>query len=152
MSSQVINSSSGSSIKSLPTPQGDAFNYALYLHREELRKRGKSSMSASRTKLLLTQELISKTVKNISKCSADDLRILSRETIFKKNLHRELARQRHRHYLQMLRLRNQQKENESRRNYDQSQTCQQQQQSHEFQQQQFYSNTNNSRTSPMESS
>ncbi|XP_058983404.1 uncharacterized protein LOC131804480 [Musca domestica] len=93
----------------LPTQQGEAFTYALYLHREELR-RSRSSVGVKRTKLLLTQELISKTIKNINKCSADDLQILSRETIFKKNLHREIARQRHRHYLHMLRLKNQQQE------------------------------------------
>ncbi|XP_075163725.1 uncharacterized protein LOC142236367 [Haematobia irritans] len=104
---------------------GHLFTYALYLHREELRKRFNSPMGISRTKLLLTQELISKTKKNISKCSASDLQILSRETIFKKNLRREIARQRHRQYLQMMRLKHQQKENAMRTTNTNHNDCQQ---------------------------
>lgn len=111
-----MSSSSGQkacSSKSKPLNQKLNFTYALFLHREELRKSQVSSMRAACTKLLLTQELITKTVKNINKCSRDDLQILSRETIFKKNLHREIARQRHQRYLQRLRMQDQQRRQKS---------------------------------------
>ncbi|XP_013115817.2 uncharacterized protein LOC106093311 [Stomoxys calcitrans] len=72
----------------------DSVNYALFLHREELRKRRASASRVSRTKLLLTHELISKTLKNIDKCSPMDLLILGRETIFKKNLLRQMTHER----------------------------------------------------------
>ncbi|XP_030373398.1 uncharacterized protein LOC115623267 [Scaptodrosophila lebanonensis] len=69
--------------------------YALYLHREELRRRKIHSARTSMTKIQLTNELISKTKQNISICSNEDLQILARETLFKKNL------QRHLHYRRM---------------------------------------------------
>ncbi|XP_017839998.1 uncharacterized protein LOC108597890 [Drosophila busckii] len=69
--------------------------YALYLHREELRRRKAHSARASVTKIHLTSELIAKTKQNILNCSSEDLQILARETIFKKSL------QRHLHYRRM---------------------------------------------------
>ena len=64
--------------------------YSLFVYREELRKRKSSFLRLSRTKLLLTNGLISKTVKNINDCSADDLEALNREIIFKKQLMRQM--------------------------------------------------------------
>ncbi|XP_030566947.1 uncharacterized protein LOC115766989 [Drosophila novamexicana] len=69
--------------------------YALYLHREELRRRKAHSARASATKIQLTSELIARTKQNIRVCSFEDLEILARETIFKKSL------QRHLHYRRM---------------------------------------------------
>lgn len=88
--------------------QQPGFSYILYLHREELRKRKSSFMRISRTKFQLTHELITKTVKNIHKCSPDDLQILSRETIFKKNLRRQIARMKHHQLMQMAKYQKQQ--------------------------------------------
>lgn len=81
--------------------QQPGFSYILYLHREELRKRKASFMRISSTKFQLTHELITKTVQNIHKCSSDDLQILSRETIFKKNLRRQIARMKYHQLMQM---------------------------------------------------
>lgn len=69
--------------------------YALYLHREELRRRKLHSVRSSATKIQLTNELIARTKQNIRECSDEDLEILARETIFKKSL------QRHLHYRRM---------------------------------------------------
>lgn len=70
--------------------------YALYLHREELRRRkAPHSARTSMTKIQLTNELIARTKQNINACSFEDLEILARETLFKKNL------QRHLHYRRM---------------------------------------------------
>lgn len=69
--------------------------YALYLHRKELRSRKANTARTSITKIQLTSELIARTKKNISVCSNEDLEILARETLFKKNL------QRHLHYRKM---------------------------------------------------
>ncbi|XP_017863813.1 PREDICTED: uncharacterized protein LOC108614279 [Drosophila arizonae] len=69
--------------------------YALYLHREELRRRKLHSVRTSATKIQLTNELIARTKQNIRECSDEDLEILARETVFKKSL------QRHLHYRRM---------------------------------------------------
>ncbi|XP_061395077.1 uncharacterized protein LOC133330683 [Musca vetustissima] len=107
-------SSSGKLNRTLKKPMSSSsqrprinLNYALYLHREELQRRRMSKMRVSQTKLMLTHELITNTIKNIDKCSADDLQSLSRETVFKNNLQRHIARQRHHQYLQMLRMKQQ---------------------------------------------
>ncbi|XP_058987300.1 uncharacterized protein LOC131806708 [Musca domestica] len=91
-----------------PRKQQSNLSYILYLHCEELRQRRMSMMRVSQTKLMLTHELITNTIQNIDKCSAEDLQSLSRETVFKNNLHRHIARQRHHQYLQMLRMRQKQ--------------------------------------------
>ncbi|XP_073840216.1 uncharacterized protein [Musca autumnalis] len=82
------------SLKSKPIQKPGSFSYALYLHREELRKRRTSSTRVSRTKFLLTHELITKTMRNINKCSAEDLENLNRQAVFKKNLYHQLIQQR----------------------------------------------------------
>ncbi|KAM7356304.1 uncharacterized protein ACRADG_002108 [Cochliomyia hominivorax] len=90
--------------------QQPGFSYILYLHREELRKRKSSFMRISHTKFQLTHELITKTVRNIHKCSPDDLQILSRETIFKKNLRRQIARMKHQQWMEMAKYHKQQQD------------------------------------------
>ncbi|XP_075163828.1 uncharacterized protein LOC142236499 [Haematobia irritans] len=90
------------SLKEKSIQKKDSINYALYLHCEELRKRRTNSSRVSRTKLLLTHELISKTVKNIEGCTAHDLLVLSRETIFKKNLQRQMMLERQNQRKQMV--------------------------------------------------
>ncbi|KAM8710242.1 hypothetical protein ACLKA7_016955 [Drosophila subpalustris] len=68
--------------------------YVLYLHREELRRHKTHSARASVTKIQLTSELIARTKQNISRCSYEDLEILARETLFRKNLQRHLHHRR----------------------------------------------------------
>lgn len=85
--------SSSTSLKTKPIQKPASINYALYLHREELRKRRISKARVSRTKFLLTHELINKTVRNINNCTAEDLQYLNRQAIFKKNLYRQLVQQ-----------------------------------------------------------
>ncbi|XP_016983625.1 uncharacterized protein LOC108047784 [Drosophila rhopaloa] len=64
--------------------------YAMFMHREELRRRKIHVSRVSATKIHLTSELIAKTKKNIRQCSFEDLEILARETLFRKNLQRHL--------------------------------------------------------------
>lgn len=91
---QAVSAKSQSSSDSPPVSPTAA--YALYLHREELRRRkAPHSARSSMTKIQLTNELIARTKQNINACSFEDLEILARETLFKKNL------QRHLHYRRM---------------------------------------------------
>ncbi|XP_020816436.1 uncharacterized protein LOC110190366 [Drosophila serrata] len=76
-------------------PRSPTAAYAMFLHREELRRRKVHVSRVSVTKIHLTSELIAKTKQNIRQCSFEDLEILARETLFKKNL------QRHLHYRKM---------------------------------------------------
>lgn len=76
-------------------PRSPTAAYAMFLHREELRRRKINGSRVSVTKIHLTSELIAKTKQNIRQCSFEDLEILARETLFKKNL------QRHLHYRKM---------------------------------------------------
>ncbi|XP_017071328.1 uncharacterized protein LOC108107990 [Drosophila eugracilis] len=64
--------------------------YAMFMHREELRRRKIQVSRVSVTKIHLTSELIARTKQNILQCSSEDLEILARETLFKKNLQRHL--------------------------------------------------------------
>lgn len=76
-------------------PRSPTAAYAMFMHREELRRRKIHSSRASVTKIHLTSELIARTKQNIRQCSFEDLEILARETLFKKSL------QRHLHYRRM---------------------------------------------------
>ncbi|XP_017028402.1 uncharacterized protein [Drosophila kikkawai] len=76
-------------------PRSPTAAYAMFLHREELRRRKVHVSRVSVTKIHLTSELIAKTKQNIRQCSFEDLEILARETLFKKSL------QRHLHYRKM---------------------------------------------------
>lgn len=67
-------------------------SFMLYLHREELRKRKPNFMRKACIKLQLTNELITKNARNADKCSTDDLHSISRQTIFKNKLRRQIAR------------------------------------------------------------
>ncbi|XP_061402554.1 putative uncharacterized protein DDB_G0288537 [Musca vetustissima] len=103
-------SSSSTSLKSKSIQKSGSFNYALFLHREELRKRRSSSSRVSRTKFLLTHELINKTVRNITKCSAEDLQNLNRQAIFKKNLYQQLVQQKQSQNVEAQRMQKQQQQ------------------------------------------
>lgn len=132
METQIISSRNSQAAATMPLP---SLTYTLFLHHEELRKRRCSSMRISRTKFQLTHELITKTIKNIHKCSANDLQALSRETIFKKNLRRQIARMRHMQHMQMLKYQQEQerKFNQQCQMIEQGQLQQEQQQQHEQQ-------------------
>ncbi|XP_060652725.1 uncharacterized protein LOC132789011 [Drosophila nasuta] len=94
--SEAATATATASATNLPaSPPSPSSAYVLYLHREEIRRRKTHSARASMTKIQLTSELIARTKQNISRCSYEDLEILARETLFKKNL------QRHLHYRRM---------------------------------------------------
>ncbi|XP_017014257.1 uncharacterized protein [Drosophila takahashii] len=71
-------------------PKSPTAAYAMFMHREELRRRKIHVTRVSTTKIHLTSELIARTKQNIRECSFEDLEILARETLFKKNLQRHL--------------------------------------------------------------
>lgn len=66
--------------------------YTLFLYREELRRSKVRYSRLNRTKLTLTDELITKGVKNLKQCSMDDLQAITRELLFKKKLNNQLRR------------------------------------------------------------
>ncbi|KAL7734249.1 hypothetical protein ACLKA6_011916 [Drosophila palustris] len=67
-------------------------SYHLFLYREELARRNARQLRLSRTKIEITDELISRTVKNIKTCSMDDLKAVNRELIFKRKLRRNVSK------------------------------------------------------------
>ncbi|KAM7357143.1 uncharacterized protein ACRADG_002635 [Cochliomyia hominivorax] len=67
-------------------------SYTLFLYREELRRSQSCSMRLNRTKISLTDKLISKSVRNLEKCSMEDLRAINREILFKKKLKYQIKR------------------------------------------------------------
>ncbi|XP_033156991.1 uncharacterized protein LOC117139007 [Drosophila mauritiana] len=64
--------------------------YALFLHRQELRRRQMLYVQVSKTKIKLTKELIAEQKQRLASCSPEDLQILSRETQFKRQLQQKL--------------------------------------------------------------
>ena len=84
--------------------------YALFVHRETLNMTKTGVMRKAYTKLQLTEKLITNAMKNALRGTASDLQILSRETIFKKNLKRHIARMRFDQFMQMKKIKQQQKE------------------------------------------
>ncbi|XP_061386734.1 uncharacterized protein LOC133321668 [Musca vetustissima] len=66
--------------------------YTLFLYREELQRREARHLRLNKTKFVLTDELISKSVRNLHECSRSDLRAISRELMFKKKLQRNIRR------------------------------------------------------------
>lgn len=67
-------------------------SYTLFLYREELNRREASYLRLNKTKFMLTDELISKSFKNLKECSTADLKAISRELLFKKKLKRHIRR------------------------------------------------------------
>lgn len=70
-------------------------SYTLFLYREELRRSQTRFMRLNRTKISLTDKLISKSVRNLEKCSTEDLQAINRELMFKKKLKYQMQRIRH---------------------------------------------------------
>ncbi|XP_043650397.1 uncharacterized protein LOC122618213 [Drosophila teissieri] len=92
-------------------PKSPTAAYAMFMHREELRRRKIQVSRVSATKIHLTSELIARTKQNIRQCSFEDLEILARETLFKKNLQRHLYyRRMHIHQLMLSKKKQQAKE------------------------------------------
>ena len=85
-------------------------SYAMFAHRETLNMTKAEVMRKACTKLQLTEKLIANAMKYARKCTADDLQILSREIIFKRNLRRHIARMRFCQFMQLKKLKQQQKE------------------------------------------
>ncbi|XP_037930503.1 uncharacterized protein LOC119665310 [Teleopsis dalmanni] len=60
--------------------------YTLFKYRSELAMKKARPMRLYRTKIDLTEELISRTFKNVKECSMEDLNAMSREMLFKQKL------------------------------------------------------------------
>ncbi|XP_037817902.1 uncharacterized protein LOC119607864 [Lucilia sericata] len=67
-------------------------SYTLFLYREELRRTQSRFTRLNRTKISLTDKLISKSVRNLEKCSIEDLHAINRELLFKKKLKYQIQR------------------------------------------------------------
>lgn len=67
-------------------------SYHLFLYREELSRRNARQLRLSRTKIEITDELISRTVRNIKTCSMDDLKAVNRELMFKRKLSKNVSK------------------------------------------------------------
>ncbi|EDW58258.1 uncharacterized protein [Drosophila virilis] len=67
-------------------------SYHLFLYREELARRNARQLRLSRTKIEITDELISRTVRNIKSCSMDDLKAVNRELMFKRKLRHNVSK------------------------------------------------------------
>ncbi|EDV95591.1 uncharacterized protein LOC6558090 [Drosophila grimshawi] len=67
-------------------------SYHLFLYRVELARRQSRQLRLSRTKIEITDELISRTVKNIKTCSMDDLKAVNRELLFKRKLRHSVSK------------------------------------------------------------
>ena len=84
--------------------------YALFVHRQTLSITKAGSMRKAYSKLQLTEGLISNARKNALHCTPEDLLILSRESIYKNNLKRNIARMKFHQFMQLKKLKEQQKE------------------------------------------
>ncbi|XP_013115157.1 uncharacterized protein LOC106092778 [Stomoxys calcitrans] len=69
-----------------------SISYTLFLYREELKRRQVSFKRLSRTKISLTDKLITKSVRNLEKCTTEDLRAINQELLFKKKLKHQIKR------------------------------------------------------------
>lgn len=106
------------------------FSYILYLYRNELRKPDRSWISSARSKFQLTDELIAHTVRNMDKCSPEDLVALDREREFNNLLYDEIARTIYHQNMQKWKMHQQEKKLKIKRAAENSQVLQQQNQSH----------------------
>ncbi|XP_030372373.1 uncharacterized protein LOC115622547 [Scaptodrosophila lebanonensis] len=66
-------------------------SYHLFMYRSELARRNARQLRLSATKIEITEELISRTVRNIKTCSVDDLKAVNRELLFKRKLRHDVA-------------------------------------------------------------
>ncbi|KAH8379449.1 hypothetical protein KR009_005082 [Drosophila setifemur] len=66
--------------------------YHLFMYRVELARRNARQLRLSRTKIEITDELISKTVRNLKTCSMDDLKAVNRELQFKRKLRSNVSK------------------------------------------------------------
>ncbi|XP_034656005.1 uncharacterized protein LOC117893484 [Drosophila subobscura] len=66
--------------------------YHLFLYRAELARRNARQLRLSRTKIEITDELISETVRNLKTCSMDDLKAVNRELLFKRKLRHNVSK------------------------------------------------------------
>ncbi|XP_043646828.1 uncharacterized protein LOC122615785 [Drosophila teissieri] len=67
-------------------------SYHLFLYRVELARRNARQLRLSRTKIEITDELISNTVRNLKTCSMDDLKAVNRELLFKRKLRSNVSK------------------------------------------------------------
>ncbi|XP_065361798.1 uncharacterized protein LOC135955374 [Calliphora vicina] len=65
-------------------------SYTLFLYRQELRRSQNLFVRLSRSKISLTDKLISKGVRNLKNCSMEDLRAINRQLVFKKKLENKI--------------------------------------------------------------
>ncbi|XP_016972029.1 uncharacterized protein LOC108039509 [Drosophila rhopaloa] len=72
--------------------QKPTVTYHLFLYRVELARRNARQLRLSRTKIEITDELISNTVRNLKTCSLDDLKAVNRELLFKRKLRSNVSK------------------------------------------------------------
>lgn len=66
--------------------------YTLFLYRQELKRTKQRYIRLNKTKITLTDELISKSIRNLKQCSEDDIETITRELLFQKKLKLQLNR------------------------------------------------------------
>ncbi|KNC20656.1 hypothetical protein FF38_04814 [Lucilia cuprina] len=74
------------------TSRKPTVSYTLFMYREELKRREARYLRLNKTKIVLTSELISKSVRNFKHCTAEDLKAITREMFFKKKLKKQIVR------------------------------------------------------------
>ncbi|KAM7356771.1 uncharacterized protein ACRADG_002405 [Cochliomyia hominivorax] len=67
-------------------------SYTVFMYREELKRRQARYLPLNKTKIVLTNKLISKSVRNFKHCTADDLKAITREMFFKKKLKKQIVK------------------------------------------------------------
>ncbi|XP_017489815.1 PREDICTED: uncharacterized protein LOC108378029 [Rhagoletis zephyria] len=67
-------------------------HYKLFMYQEELRRRNARQIRIAKSKISLTDSLITENVQHLHDCSLEDLRIISREMSFKKHLQKQVSR------------------------------------------------------------
>lgn len=70
---------------------GTSLTYDLFMHLEELRRPTQQPLRLNKSKVVLTTRLITENIQNIQKCSTADLKVISRELIFKEQLRQQIS-------------------------------------------------------------
>lgn len=83
--------------------QGPSVGYQVFLYREQLARRKVEYIRLSKAKYFITETLLAKTVRNLQRCSIDELKTVNNQLQFKNKLRHEIHRLRR---LQSLGIRN----------------------------------------------
>lgn len=100
---QLVNESNNNSPQQQHSEQPPSVGYHLYLYREQLARRKVEYMRLSKAKYFITETLLAKNWRNLKGCSADDLKTVNNQIVFKHKLRHQIHRLRK---LQNLGIRN----------------------------------------------